>query len=121
MWETLVSDIERASATAERAVNMYGELLERFPSHLLPESMLPLPKEGMKAAIKLAWYSANEAQREILRGGYVMLAIFRSDVKAVMSQYEDMALFEKSIEESEALLREIRAFAAISRPQKDQP
>ena len=63
------------------AILKLGELIERYPNAVLDVSMLPLPKDKMKLAIKAAWMlEKNTKSREALEVGYSFLGYFQDGI-----------------------------------------
>jgi hypothetical protein len=82
MWNLFKKKPQRPQTTAD-AIKRFGELLERYPipSVLLDISMLPLPKERMKLAIKDAWLqTSHEKMRGMLEAGYGLLSCFQPGI-----------------------------------------
>lgn len=45
-----------------KAINVFGGLMETYPMTVLPESNLPLPKADMKEAFRFTWFSMADGQ-----------------------------------------------------------
>jgi hypothetical protein len=57
-------------AGAQAALDRLGELIEENPGYM-DESWLPLPKAGMKLALKILWIASggNQHRHELVEGG----------------------------------------------------
>src|ERR1700733_15079236 len=65
------------------ALSQYGELLQKHSGAIVDESWLPLPKDTLKTMLKAAIASnRNEANRDALKVGWLMLANFQSGIGA---------------------------------------
>ena len=83
-WFKKRRDADKAKKTvmgAQLAIGRLGELIERYPSAVMDEKWLPLPKADMKTALKVGWITAqNEQERELMRAGWSLLASFQPGV-----------------------------------------
>lgn len=99
----------RALRTAERIINEYGTVVERYAGFaIVPASLLPRPKEQVKAAFRLLCQFSDEAHREILGSGYVLLANFSEEAPRPLGSLEAGDLLALSVLEGRQLLEEFR-------------
>ena len=81
--ETAEGKIKRISGLVSTVVPAYGQIMEKFPLVILPSYKLPLPKDEMKIALKLAWsLSPDENLRGFVMAAFCHLANFRDDIDA---------------------------------------
>jgi hypothetical protein len=74
-------DAKRIEAIIGTVVPAYGEIIEKSPLVIFPVSRLPLPKEQMKTALRLAWRIRKEPKlREFVELAYAHLCQFRDDI-----------------------------------------
>jgi hypothetical protein len=123
--------LQRIRSTLNETIPALGELIEKYPGSMLDEKLLPMPKEDMKLALKMAIRIADsEAMKEHIATGYMLLSMFQPGIgprqiqmippedpfdKAAMAQFsKDTELFGKSSDEGSALLKEITEFRRVS-------
>jgi hypothetical protein len=76
-------DTVKITALIARVVPAYGEIIEKWPLAIFPASRLPLPKEEMKTALRLAWrIQKDPTLRQFVEVAYAHLCQFRDDVSA---------------------------------------
>ncbi len=76
-------DAKRIEAIVGTAVPAYGEIMEKWPLVIFPVSRLPLSKEEMKTALRLAWRIRKEPNlREFVELAYAHICQFRDDITA---------------------------------------
>ncbi len=76
-------EIAQTIVRAQKAVSVYGALLERYPAAILDVSSLPLPKAEMKTALQVAWRFSNDPHfRSAVEAGYTMLGQFQEGVES---------------------------------------
>jgi len=129
--ETADERLKRIAALMPDAIGALGEIMETAPAQMVmfPISKLPLPKEDMKIAVKLAWASTQDQKmRAHLAFTYAFLSHFQEDVLTPVempSFYADprfsrgkrspaltknLALEERVMEEMKALSAEFAEF-----------
>lgn len=74
-------DAKRIEALIGTVVPAYGEIIENWPLVIFPVSRLPLSKEEMKTALRLAWRLRKEPKlRGFVELAYAHLCQFREDI-----------------------------------------
>jgi hypothetical protein len=77
------ANAKRIEAIIGTVVPAYGEIIEKWPLVIFPTSRLPLSKDEMKTALRLAWRIRKEPHlREFVELAYVHLCQFRDDIAA---------------------------------------
>jgi hypothetical protein len=77
-YEEKVRRVGRLSATAVPAL---ATIMETSPLVIFPTSRLPLPKDEMKIALKLAWMTyRDDRYQNFIMQAYIHLAHFRDEV-----------------------------------------
>jgi hypothetical protein len=77
------NDAKKIETIVSTVVPAYGGIIEKWPLVIFPASHLPLPKEEMKTALRLAWRIRKEPNlREFVEFAYLHLCQFRDDVTA---------------------------------------
>jgi hypothetical protein len=65
---------------AQRLINAYGAVMEKYPVGYVDASVLPTDKDTLKVAMKIMWKLSNDNFRNILGGGFVGLYRFQDGV-----------------------------------------
>ncbi|MGO8868624.1 MAG: hypothetical protein ACLQME_19220 [Alphaproteobacteria bacterium] len=116
---------ERLTKLIFNMMDVYGSLMERYPTSILDTSKLPFPKDAMKLLLKIAWLADTEG-RNVIGYGYLHLAWFQDDVgdnpiackppnefdpaKIVAALEPYLAFSEKVSKEMEVLMAEFADF-----------
>jgi hypothetical protein len=80
---TYENDTKKIEAMIGTVVPAYGEIMEKWPLVIFPVSRLPLAKDEMKTALRLAWRIRKEPKlREFVEVAYAHLCQFRDDISA---------------------------------------
>jgi hypothetical protein len=78
--ETPEERLRRIHALMPDALGALGDMMGTGPTFVFPASKLPLPKEEMKIAVKLAWASTKDkTMRNHLSVAYASLSQFQED------------------------------------------
>ena len=87
-------------ADIPKIIQAYGKVLEDSAGGFADVTALPLPKEQMKAALKLAWVVEDDGNRkEQLEASFMLLSDFREDIGPVPIRRElgpNIAFFNSS-------------------------
>jgi hypothetical protein len=69
------------AADVGEVIEQYGELFEKYPRAYMDETWLPVPKDQMRLAFKVAWKLAPNAElRNWVEVGWTMLHMFQPGV-----------------------------------------
>jgi len=124
---TSASRFQISADRAFDAVERLGELMVRHPTAILDTKQLPLPKDDMKAVLKLAWQiTRDDNLRNHIEVAFVRLSNFQDGVgdqpidcvlppgctpeqaRSILDPY--VARSERMKAEGEVLLAELREF-----------
>lgn len=95
------------------AIGHLSELTENYPLHVLDISLLPMPKQQLKAALKEFWRASSRPQRLAFEVGYVSLANFQDGVgpKPISLKSDaTIAWMKRTSEERTALFEDFATF-----------
>jgi hypothetical protein len=75
---------ELTTADVPRILQKYGELIEKYPTAYVDETLLPVSKHQMKMVLKAAWKMApNEQLRNHVEVGWTLLSMFQPNIGEV--------------------------------------
>jgi len=121
-----VREYEELARNIPRILARYGDLIEKYPTSYVDETVLPLDKSGMKTVLRIALDSEIDHNRIAwLRTAWILLSRFQPDIgslplsletpekpteadNAKMDRY--FAVAKKAAADAEDDLRELRAF-----------
>jgi hypothetical protein len=79
--DAYANDAKKIEGIISTVVPAYGEIIEKWPLVIFPASRLPLPKDEMKTALRLAWRIRKEPDlRQSVEVAYAHLCHFRDDI-----------------------------------------
>ncbi|MDE2229244.1 MAG: hypothetical protein KGL11_09420 [Alphaproteobacteria bacterium] len=90
------AEAKRIALGAQRLIDAYGALMEKYPAGYVDASVLPADKDTLKLAIKIMWKLSDDNFRSLLGGGFVGLYRFQDGVgpKPITGSPENVGVSE---------------------------
>jgi len=118
------AEAKKIALGAQRLINAYGAVMEKYPIGYVDASVLPADKDTLKFAIKVMWKLSDENFRSLLGGGFVGLYRFQNGVgpEPITSLPKNMNVAElkKSPEAMKAVMAATQQFLDWSERTKSE-